>query len=59
LPKSDHIYAQAPFEEIDARTYNLHPKLDFDFSKLSQYEKEDTTKSSHSMACTANGCELV
>jgi len=59
LPKSDHVYAQAPFEEIDARTYNMHPKPDVDFNKLSDYEKEDTTKSSHTMACTANGCELV
>jgi len=37
----------------------MHPKPDVDFNKLSDYEKEDTTKSSHTMACTANGCELV
>jgi len=59
LPKSDHVYAQAPFEEIDARTYNMHPKPVVDFNNLTAYEKEDTTKSSHTMACTANGCELV
>jgi ribonucleoside-diphosphate reductase alpha chain len=58
LPASDHVYAQAPFESIDARTYNLFPKTQVDFSQLEKYEREDTTTSSHEMACTAGGCEL-
>jgi ribonucleoside-triphosphate reductase len=58
LPASDHVYAQAPFESIDARTYNLFPKTQVDFSLLEKYEQEDTTTSSHEMACTAGGCEL-
>jgi ribonucleoside-triphosphate reductase len=58
LPASDHVYAQAPFESIDARTYNLFPKTQVDFSQLEKYEQEDTTTSSHEMACTAGGCEL-
>lgn len=59
LPKCDHTYAQAPFEAIDARTYNMSPKVLVDFSKLKDYELNDTTTSSHSMACTAGGCEIV
>lgn len=58
LPKSDHTYAQAPFEAVDARTYNLFPKVDIDFSKLRHYETSDSTTSSHEMACTAGGCDV-
>jgi len=30
-----------------------------DWSKLSEYEKEDTTVSSQTMACSGDSCELV
>jgi hypothetical protein len=30
-----------------------------DFSKLSIYEKEDTTTGSRELACTADTCEIV
>jgi ribonucleoside-diphosphate reductase alpha chain len=30
-----------------------------DWSRLSEYEKEDTTKASQSLACTAGVCEIV
>ena len=59
LPKSDHIYAQAPFESIDARTYNLFPKPKINFSKLVEYELIDTTTSTHTPACSAGGCEIL
>jgi ribonucleoside-triphosphate reductase (thioredoxin) len=58
LPKSDHTYAQAPFEAIDPRTYNMTPKIAVDFSKLKLYEMTDSTTSSHDLACSAGGCEL-
>ena len=58
LPKSDHTYAQAPFEAIDPRTYNITPKIAVDFSKLKLYEMTDSTTSSHDLACSAGGCEL-
>jgi ribonucleoside-diphosphate reductase alpha chain len=58
LPKSDHTYAQAPFETIDARTYNMTPKIAVDFSQLMNYEMTDSTTSSHDLACSAGGCEL-
>jgi ribonucleoside-diphosphate reductase alpha chain len=59
LPKSDHIYAQAPFESISLETYNSFPVIDVDFNHLSLYEKTDTTTSSHSLACTAGACEII
>ena len=58
LPKSDHVYAQAPFEKIDETTFKSYKHVDVNFDTLVLYEKEDTTTSSHEMACTAGGCEI-
>lgn len=58
LPKSEHTYQQAPFEAITEEEYNNFPSVIVDFSKLPLYEVEDTTTSSHAMACTAGGCEI-
>lgn len=61
LPRADHIYAQAPFEEINAKEHDelveAMPKLDW--RQLEEYEKEDMTTSSQEMACTADGCVLT
>ena len=61
LPHSDHSYRQAPYQEITKEKYEealaKMPK-DIDWSKLSDYEKEDTTTSAKELACTALGCEL-
>lgn len=62
LPHSDHIYKQAPYEDCTEEEYtNLLKQMPetIDWSKLSDYEKEDTTKASQSLACTAGVCELV
>lgn len=59
LPKTDHVYTQAPFTAIDARTYNLFESAKIDFSYLQNYELEDTTTSAHEPACSAGGCELT
>jgi ribonucleoside-triphosphate reductase len=58
LPKNEIAYQQAPFEEITEEQYEAFPKVAVDFSLLSQYELSDSTKSSHTMACTAGGCEI-
>jgi len=58
LPKSEHTYEQAPFEAITLEQYISFPRTVIDFSQLHLYEFEDTTTSSHNMACTAGGCEL-
>jgi ribonucleoside-diphosphate reductase alpha chain len=62
LPKDNHVYQQAPFEAITEEQYNklneVMPTF-VDFSLLSEYEKEDTTTGTRTLACTANGCELT
>ena len=62
LPHSDHSYRQAPYQECTKEQYEellaRMPK-DVDWSSLKNYEKNDSTKSSQTMACSADGCELV
>ena len=61
LPKVDHVYEQAPFEAIDETAYKMlsdkMPVINFD--GLSDYELEDTTKASQTLACTGGSCEVV
>ena len=61
LPRTDSIYAQAPYEKIDRMTYkllaNAMPK-ELDWSKLVEYENEDNTTVQPELACTAGACEL-
>ena len=62
LPFSDHTYQQAPYQDIDEVQYNtLQDKMpkDIDWNKLREYEKEDNTRGSQELACTAGSCELV
>jgi ribonucleoside-diphosphate reductase alpha chain len=62
LPKDDNTYEHTPFEAITEEKYNeLNSKMPetINWSLLSEYEKEDTTKTSHAMVCTADGCELT
>jgi ribonucleoside-diphosphate reductase alpha chain len=60
LPYSDHIYKQAPYQEITKEQYNeavkTFPKIDW--NKFNWFETEDTTTSSHELACTSGVCEL-
>jgi ribonucleoside-diphosphate reductase alpha chain len=60
LPFSDHVYQQAPFQEINEDDYNkLENEFpEVDYLQISQYEKEDTTTSSHELACTGNSCSF-
>lgn len=61
LPFSEHVYQQAPFQECSEEEY-LEAKKKMpviDWSQLSKYELEDETRSSHTMACTGNSCEIV
>ena len=59
LPKTDHIYAQAPIEPITEEVYYNFPSIEVDWTKLAKYETMDTTTSSHTMACTGGSCEIV
>tara|TARA_X000001388_G_scaffold60669_1_gene46074 strand:- start:9372 stop:11300 length:1929 start_codon:yes stop_codon:yes gene_type:complete len=62
LPFSEHTYKQAPYQDIDENEYNelmkTMPKA-IDWSKLQEFEKEDTTNGSKELACTAGVCEVV
>ena len=62
LPYDDHTYQQAPYQECEKSEYQmLLDKMPerIDWSKLADYEKEDTTVSMQTMACTGDSCELV
>jgi ribonucleoside-diphosphate reductase alpha chain len=62
LPVSDHVYQQAPYEDISEEKYEELVKLmpqNIDWEKLSQFEKEDNTVGSQELACSAGGCELI
>lgn len=62
LPHTDHIYAQAPYQDITEEEYHewvaKMPK-DVDWSRLAEWEKEDSTKGSQDYACSAGACEVV
>tara|TARA_R100001530_G_C4320879_1_gene155759 strand:- start:557 stop:2470 length:1914 start_codon:yes stop_codon:yes gene_type:complete len=61
LPRSDHVYKQAPYQECGASEYlemvGEMPQLNW--NKLKNYEKEDYTVASQELACSGNSCELV
>jgi ribonucleoside-triphosphate reductase len=62
LPFSDHTYKQAPYQDIDEEQYKkLHSEMprNIDWGKLQEFEKEDNTKGTQELACTAGVCELV
>ena len=62
LPHSDHSYQQAPYQECSEREYKdalaLMPQK-IDWSKLSEYETEDTSKGTSTFACAGGSCEIV
>ena len=62
LPYNEHTYQQAPYQEVGKQDYetllSLMPKK-IDWSKLQDYEKEDTTVSSQTFACVGGSCEIV
>jgi ribonucleoside-diphosphate reductase alpha chain len=62
LPYNEHTYQQAPYQDITKKEYatlmSLMPKK-IDWSLLTDYEKEDSTNSSQTFACTGDVCEVV
>jgi ribonucleoside-diphosphate reductase alpha chain len=59
LPKQNHVYLLAPYEEIDEDAYmglkESFPKIDY--SQLSKYENEDNTEGAKTYACVGDSCE--
>jgi ribonucleoside-triphosphate reductase (thioredoxin) len=62
LPYDGHTYQQAPYQEVSWKDVvelrRASPKA-IDWEKLQDYEKEDNTTGSQSLACSADGCEIV
>ena len=60
LPRSNHVYRLAPYEEITKDKYDeLVSKFpDIDFAKLVLYEYEDETQGAKELACVAGICEV-
>jgi ribonucleoside-diphosphate reductase alpha chain len=61
LPKDDHMYTQAPYEEISEEEYQSLLKQTpeaLDWEKLQTYETTDNTSVQPELACTGGACEL-
>ena len=61
LPRTDHVYAQAPYEAIKEEQYKklkLEMPDEIDWDRLGEYEKEDTTTGTQELACSAGSCEI-
>jgi len=62
FPKNDAVYSNAPLEIISEEEYNKYmekfpQKINWD--RLPEFEKEDATTSSQTVACSGGACELV
>lgn len=62
LPYSEHIYQQAPYQDITEDEYNqwvakMPAKIDWNAFPL--YEIEDSTTGSQDLACVSGECEVV
>ena len=62
LPFNEHTYQQAPYQDCGKSDYEMlksvMPKR-IDWSKLSEYENEDNTSGSQTLACSGDSCEIV
>jgi len=62
LPYNEHTYQQAPYQECSKSDYEtllaVMPKA-IDWAKLKEYEVEDNTSGSQTLACSGDSCEIV
>ncbi len=60
LPRDEHVYQLAPYEEITEEEYNrlISELPQVDFSAIVAYEKEDYTIGAKELACVGNVCEV-
>ena len=62
LPFNEHTYQQAPYQECGKSDYetllSVMPDA-IDWSGLSEYEQEDNTAGSQTLACSGDSCEIV
>jgi len=61
LPRADHVYELAPYEEISRERYQeftkKFPKVDF--SQILLYEQDDETQGSKELACVGGVCDII
>lgn len=60
LPRTNHVYELAPYEEINKEQYEklLDKFKDMDFAQIVAYEKHDETEVKKELACAGGACEL-
>ena len=62
LPFNEHTYQQAPYQDCDKEAYEALLETmptSIDWTKLSEYEQEDNTAGSQTLACSGDSCEIV
>ena len=62
LPFSEHVYAQAPYQDCTEKEYKeLLAKMpkEIVWRDLAFYESEDNTSGMQTLACSSDGCEVV
>lgn len=63
LPHSEHSYQQAPYQELTKEEFDAwkakHGEFSVDWTQLRNWEKEDMTEGSQSLACVGTVCEVV
>lgn len=61
LPKTNHIYQLAPYEEISKERYEELAEVfkKVDFASIVLFEKSDETEVKRELACSGNNCELI
>ncbi len=60
LPREEHVYELAPYQEITKDQYEAMVEQfpDIDFSKILLYEKDDETQGAKELACVGGVCEI-
>jgi ribonucleoside-diphosphate reductase alpha chain len=61
LPHSDHVYKQAPYQEITEEEYLVLCEAmpaEINWEDLTDYEQEDRTIGSQELACAGGACEI-
>ena len=62
LPHSEHSYQQAPYQDCTREEYTKLLKempKSINWDELSEFEAEDNTSGAQTLACSADGCEVV
>ena len=60
LPRSEHTYQQAPYQEITEEQYKEAKAAmpEFDWAEAAKHEQEDMTTGSQELACVGISCEF-